>query len=125
MKTEHVPTNRTFAYNVKEKNLTEQNENKNKPVEDSKQAKLIKEPNKRIELERSVINNPETVKQLMGDSVQWREMKFYQREEGGQYYIDIVDKATGNVLRTIPDTKFAEISEKYKQLSGLKIDING
>lgn len=125
MKTENIPGNRTVSYGPKDKAANDEKEQKARATEQPKTSEVPKEPGKRIELEKAVINNPEAVKKMIGDSIQWREMKFYQRQEGGQYYVDIVDKATGNVIRTIPDTKFAEIVENYKQLSGLKIDING
>ena len=88
-------------------------------------SKPVNEPSERIKLDRSVINNPEAVKKLIGDNIQWRDMKFYQRNEGGDVYIDIVDRSTGNVVRTIPDTKFRDVVESFKQTSGLKIDISG
>lgn len=125
MKTENVPVNKTMAYGAKDKGKAEPKEDEPRHIEKSKEARTDIRPTKRIELEKSVINNPEAVQKLIGENIQWREMKFYQRQEGGQYYVDIVDKATGNVIRTIPDTKFGEVMEKYRQLSGLKINING
>jgi uncharacterized FlaG/YvyC family protein len=125
MKTENIPVNKTVSYDFKDRGQTEPKEDSDRRVEKSKEGRIAAHPTKRIELEKSEINNPEAVQKLIGENIQWREMKFYQRHEGGQYYIDVVDKATGNVIRTIPDTKFGEVVEKYRQLSGLKINING
>ncbi len=125
MKTENIPVNKTISYGFKEKAKTESKEDDTKRAEKTKENRIDAPATKRIELEKSVINNPEAVSKLIGENIQWREMKFYQRQEGGQYYVDIVDKATGNLIRTIPDTKFAEVVDKYRQLSGLKINING
>ena len=125
MKTGQVKTNQLTSYTANERKQAEANEKASKPAASGNTEKLVKPPSKKIRLDKTVINNPEAVKEMIGDSIQWREMKFYQRTEGGQLYIDIVDKNTGNVLRTIPDTKFAEIAEKFKQLSGLTIDISG
>ena len=125
MKTENIPRNRTMTHGVREKPRQDSREQEPKPQETAQADTVDIRPSKRIELEKSVINNPEAVKKMIGDSIEWREMKFYQREEGGRYYIDIIDKETGNVIRTIPDTKFSEIADKYKQLSGFKINISG
>ncbi|MCG8333453.1 MAG: flagellar protein FlaG [Proteobacteria bacterium] len=125
MKTENVPMNKNISYDIKDKGKAEPKEDETRHLEKAKEARTDLRPTKRIELEKSAINNPEAVQKLIGENIQWREMKFYQRQEGGQYYVDIVDKATGNVIRTIPDTKFGEVVEKYRQLSGLKINING
>ncbi len=123
MKTDQVQSNKVQSYGKKERSGTENKENELKPANET--AKTAGQPSKRIELKKAVINNPEAVQKMIGDNIQWRDMKFYQREEGGQYYIDIVDKNTGNVLRTIPDTKFADVTSKFKQLKGLSINING
>ena len=123
MKTNQINTSKAVSYAPKERSVNEEKENETKSANET--SKIAKQPSKRIELKEAAINNPEAVQKLIGENIQWRDMKFYQREEGGQYYIDIVDKATGNVLRTIPDTKFAEITEKFKQLKGLRINING
>jgi uncharacterized FlaG/YvyC family protein len=123
MKTDQVQKNKFVTYEMKEKPVVENKEKEVKPSEDT--GKIQKQPSKRIELKDAVINNPEAVKKMIGENIEWRDMKFYQREVGGQYYVDIVDRNTGNVVRTIPDTKFAEVTEKFKQLKGLRINING
>ncbi len=125
MKTDKVLTNRMSRYAANEKKQSESEKKGVKSADESRTDKLIKSPSKKIKLDKSVINNPEAVKKFIGDNIQWRAMTFYQRNEGGQIYIDVVDKDTGNVIRTIPDTKFAEVTEKFKQLAGLKIDISG
>ncbi len=123
MKTDNIQGNKVIGFGIKEKAGTDSREKEIKPATET--SKLAEQPSKRIELKESVINNPEAVQKMIGENIQWRDMKFYQREAGGQYYIDIVDRNTGNVLRTIPDTKFAEVTEKFKQLKGLRINING
>lgn len=125
MKTETIPRHRNQPYNLKEKPHPDAKEPQTKATEKPAASKPEMEPSKRIELEKSLINNTEAIQKLIGDSIEWRDLKFYQKQEGGQYYIDIVDRVTGNVIRTIPDTKFSEFAEKYKQLSGLKINISG
>lgn len=123
MKPDTINPNRSVTYGAKEQ--TQSDKTKEVKNTDTRPNKLSKEPSKRIELDEAVINNPEAVKKLAADSIQWREMKFYQRKEGGQVYIDVIDKATGNVIRTIPDNKMGEVSEKLKQYGAGKINING
>jgi uncharacterized FlaG/YvyC family protein len=125
MKTETIPGNRNQAYGLREKPQPDSKESQTKGVEKTSENRLDKQPSKRIELEKSLINNTEAIQKMIGESIEWRDLRFYQRQEGGQYYIDVVDRATGNVIRTVPDTKFGEFFEKYKQLSGLKINISG
>lgn len=40
-------------------------------------------------------------------------------------YVDIIDKTTGKVIRTVPDTEFAEIAAKFKHLGGMSLNISG
>jgi len=67
----------------------------------------------------------DAVKKLIGDNIQWREMRFYRREAEGQMYVDIVDKKTGDVLRTVPEPEFTKIATEFKHLAGMNLSING
>ncbi|MBU2509900.1 flagellar protein FlaG [bacterium] len=125
MKTDKVPINRMTPYNVNDRKQSEVEKKEIKSADEAKTDKLIKPASKKIKLDKAVINNQEAVQKLIGENIKWRELNFYQRNEGSQVYIDVVDKNTGNVIRTIPDTKFAEIAEKFKRQAGLKIDISG
>ena len=125
MKTDQIQPNRPVTHGTKERKAVNPKQEEPKASDETKNSKPVPAPTKRIVLKEPVINNPEAVKELMGESIQWRDMKFYQRQEGGQTYIDIVDKSTGNVVRTVPSTKLAEVSEKLKQLSGTKFSISG
>lgn len=126
MKTEKLNVSRPpVNYGEKERQIADDNQKEVKAQKEALPNKIGKTPTKRIHLEEAAINNPEAVQKLIGDNIQWREMKFYQRQEGGQMYIDIVDKASGNVVRTIPDTKLGEVAEKLKQFKGMNISISG
>lgn len=126
MKTGQIPPKQIVASpQGKEKVHPDPTDRKAAAPKDVYPGKPVNEPSERITLDRTVINNPEAVKKMIGENIQWRDMKFYQRNEGGDVYIDIVDRSTGNVVRTIPDTKFRDVVESFKQTSGLKIDISG
>lgn len=124
MKSDGVTNSRSLSYSLKERNLQDSGVKDTKTPNESNRVKS-EEPAKRVELEEAAINNPEKVKEYIGENIQWRKLRFYQRQEGGQVYVDVVDRDTGEVLRTIPDSKMAEVSEKLQKYGAKKIDISG
>jgi uncharacterized FlaG/YvyC family protein len=79
----------------------------------------------RIELKEPIQKPLESVKKLIGENIQWREMRFYRHEADGQYYVDIIDKNTGVVLRTVPEPEFVKLATEFKHLAGMNLDISG
>jgi len=67
----------------------------------------------------------DAVKKLIGEDIQWREMRFYRHEADGQMYVDIIDKKTGEVIRTVPEPEFVKIATEFKHLAGMNLNING
>jgi len=121
MKTDRVAGARNIIYNKAQ----EAQKNDAKATEESTTSRSVSDEKPYGELKKAVINNPEEVSKMIDESIKWREMKFYQREAGGQMYVDIIDKITGKVIRTVPDTEFAEISAKFKHLQGMSLNISG
>ncbi len=125
MKTDQVAGNKTLSYGARENTRNEPKNVKRELVDETKSSNPVKNKKERIKLEEAVINNPEQVNKMIKDNIQWREMKFYQRHEGEQVYIDVVDKETGELLRTIPDTKFADFAKNLKNATSKSIHISG
>ena len=82
----------------------------------SKRAKELKELNK---------GHLEAVKKVIGDNIEWRQMRFYRNQKDGKAYVDIVNKETGEVIRTVPEPEMQKIATQFKHLAGMTLDING
>lgn len=127
MKTNQLPGKGTIVF---KKNDTPAQENHyRKQLEENREQKAIaaiKAENKRVISEFQERNcHVDAVKKQIAESIQWREMRFYRHENQGQVFIDIIDKETGEVLRTIPEKDFQEMNSRLKQYSGYNIDISG
>jgi uncharacterized FlaG/YvyC family protein len=124
MKTDRTAAQNQMAYTGKEPRKSEP-----KPPET---ASAKKEPipayalkSQRIELKEPIQKPLESVKKHIAENIQWREMRFYRHEADGQYFVDIIDKATGAVLRTVPEPEFVKLATEFKHLAGLNLDISG
>ncbi|NQU65725.1 MAG: flagellar protein FlaG [SAR324 cluster bacterium] len=78
-----------------------------------------------IENKNTQMYHLDAVKKLIGENIQWREMRFYRHESDGKMYVDIIDKETGEVLKTVPEPEFVKIATEFKHLAGLNLNING
>ena len=67
----------------------------------------------------------EAVKEHITEKVQWKRMRFYRHEEEGHIYVDIMDRKTGEVIKTLPESDFVELAGQLRRIPGLTIDING
>ncbi len=122
MKTENVSGNRNAPYQSRG---NAQKGKETKPAPEEKSDHLVKNEKPHGEFKKTTVNDPKKVGKHINETIKWREMKFYQREQGGQMYVDIIDKKTGNVIRTVPDNEFSEIAAKFKHLSGMTLNISG
>ena len=102
------------------KNL--ENEQTNKEVSRAESSQKSKHDDENRELSA---NHLDAVKKLIGESIQWRQMRFYRHEEDGQIYVDIINKETGEVIRTVPEPVLAKIATQFKHLAGMTLNING
>lgn len=122
MKTETVSGSRNIPIQSRG---NEQKEKEAKSVTEEKSDRLVQNKKPHGEFKKTTVNDPKEVGKYINENIEWREMKFYQREQGGQMYVDIIDKKTGNVIRTVPDNEFSEIAAKFKNLSGMTLNISG
>lgn len=99
-----------------------ENEQTNKEVSRAESSQKSKHDDENRELSA---NHLDAVKKLIGESIQWRQMRFYRHEEDGQIYVDIINKETGEVIRTVPEPELAKIATKFKHLAGMTLNING
>lgn len=126
MKTDTVSGQGNLAYGkteqAKEKEEGKQLESRQQLKEEAqKSAKKLSE----VENKNAHMYHMEAVKKLIGENIQWREMRFYRHESEGKLYVDIIDKQSGEVLRTIPEPEFVKIATEFKHLAGMNLNING
>jgi len=107
-----------------ERHKTETGRPESQVLRKDKSAAYSQKP-KSIELKEPIQKPLESVQKMIGENIQWREMRFYRHEADGKYYVDIIDKETGEVLRTVPEPEFVKVATEFKHLTGMNLDING
>ncbi|MCP4751286.1 MAG: flagellar protein FlaG [Proteobacteria bacterium] len=125
MKTDQVAGKGNAPYGIVDRQRSEMKIQEMEQAKKEASKAVEKEVEKAAETKDLPKNHLDAVKKLIGENVQWREMRFYRHEYDGKVYVDVVDKKTGQVVRTVPEPDFVEIATKFKHLSGLTLNING
>ena len=63
--------------------------------------------------------------EAFGASIDWREIKFVRFDDGGVIYVNIIEKATGKVIRTVKQATLEAMSEAFKMVPGSTLNISG
>jgi len=124
MKTDQIQNKGNLSYRS-----TDRPENEAKGAEEAQKKKKSSEAEavEKKDRERKEIgdNHLDAVKKMIGENIEWRQMRFYRNEKDGKTYIDIVNRETGEVIRTVPEPEMHKIATQFKHLSGMTLDING
>lgn len=128
MKTDQVQNKQNHSHRTMERVKGEAKHGL-KEAEETKYKKEASESEsaarKQREAKMASLNQLDGVKKMIGENIEWRQMRFYRNEKDGKAYIDIVNKETGEVLRTVPEPEMHKIATQFKHLSGMTLDING
>jgi len=80
--------------------------------------------NEQIQKEEHV---SQAVKEAIGEiqdrNLSWRNMRFNRLEKDGNDYVEIVDRISGEVLKTLPLPDYNKLANHFKQHPGLTLDI--
>ncbi len=114
----HIPFNKTDQAKEGDQRSEKVNPQKEEDLDSRKKASSNENKNAHL-------FHMDAVKKMIGENIQWREMRFYRHEADGQMYVDIIDKKTGEVLRTVPEPEFVKIATQFKHLAGMNLNING
>lgn len=127
MKTNQLPDKSTIVFKTKNKPV--QHNPVKKQVEERQERKAIaavKAENKKVMGEFQERNcHVDAVKKHIAENIQWKEMRFRRHEDQGRTYVDIIDKESGEVLKTIPEKEFQAVNSRLQQYSGYNINISG
>ena len=96
--------------------------------EEERQAKTVQEVGRAEQTGESrgkKIDSLASVKQYIAENIQWKDLRFYRHEENGRIYIDITDRETGEVIKTVPETDFIKLAGQLQHTPGITIDISG
>ena len=88
-------------------------------------ANEVENPDKNREFKGTETDRLASVKKYIAENIQWKNMRFHRHEENGRIYVDIIDRETGELIKTIPETDFVKVAGQLKHNSGITIDING
>jgi len=125
MKTDHISGKGNVRLSNTEKNKKEIKETPEVKEKREDQIVAKKKSEKKTQTVKKYGNHLDAVKKMIGDNIQWRELRFHRHEANGKIYVDVINKNSGEVIRTVPETDFVKFSNKYKELSGLNINISG
>jgi len=67
----------------------------------------------------------EAIRKMLDQAVEWRDLRYYRNEHDGIMYIDVVDRETGEVIRTIPEPDIQRELSKGFYAAGTHINIDG
>lgn len=67
----------------------------------------------------------ERLRQIFHGNFEWRVLRFVRSERGDSSYVNIVNIQTGEILRSIPERTFREMSEYFDGVAGGSINISG
>lgn len=92
------------------------------------------EAQERFEIARQLNNlreqrqrDNQEAKQALADmldrNVEWHDLRFYRHKKDGNDYVDIIDRVSGEVLKTIPEPDFVKLANHFKQHPGITLDI--
>ncbi len=100
--------------------------NRETPPAEKKTTSLSENLRKRSEKAHDKMTvHSDGVKEAIEENLNWTQMRFYRHQEDGKTYVDIINKRTGEVVRTIPEPEFIKIATQFKHLSGMTMNING
>lgn len=126
MKTEKVNRNLSYQSPIKEK---QEQANKELIKDKNDQSYILKKSEqnqKESDKDIKKITQLDSVKKHIQENIQWKRMRFQRHEENNRIYIDIIDRKTNEVIKTIPEAEFVRISNQAaKNTPGLTIDISG
>ena len=63
------------------------------------------------------------LREMLDRSIEWRELRFHRNSKDGNDYVDIIDRVSGEVLKTIPEPDFVKLANHFKQHPGITLDI--
>lgn len=55
----------------------------------------------------------------------WKDLRFYRVQGEDQMFVDVIDRTTGEVLKTIPEPQMMDRVQKLKQSTGVIVNIHG
>ncbi|PCI27931.1 MAG: hypothetical protein COB67_07500 [SAR324 cluster bacterium] len=77
-----------------------------------------------VSIERAAERRREALSDFFGASIDWRELRFVHFAKDGLIYINVIEKATGRVLRTITEQTLEKMSGDFKHITGNTINIS-
>ena len=67
----------------------------------------------------------EAIRKMLDAAIEWRDLRYYRNEHDGIMYVDVVDRETGEVIRTIPEPDIQRELSKGHYAAGTHINIDG
>ena len=128
MKTDKVNPAQNYQHLIKEKHEQEQANKEMIKGKNDQSYVLEKSEYDKKEAKENIqkITQLESVKKHIQENIQWKRMKFRRHEENNRIYIDIIDRESNEVIKTIPETEFIKLSHQAaKNNPGLNINISG
>jgi len=65
----------------------------------------------------------EAIEAIQGRNLEWRNMRFNHLKKDGNDYVEILDRVSGDVIKTLPQPDYNKLANHFKQHPGLTLDI--
>lgn len=79
----------------------------------------------KIQEKNAAADSIRALHELLERAIEWRELRFYHHAKDGTDYVDIIDRVSGEVIKTIPEPDFVKLANSFKQHPGITLDITG
>jgi len=126
MKTEKL--NSGSSYPPKVNDRQEQQTVREKQIDQKDQSYVVQKMDdgkRQADKKIQKIDQLESVRKEIGESIQWKKMKFHRHEDSGRIYIDIIDRDSGEIIKTIPETEFVKLVNHEKHNPSITINNSG
>ncbi len=120
MKTQRLSNQNTTPSALRKAEQKEQNQEAGHKAQE--QVNHIAQQLRELQTKKAV-QAKQALEDLLERSIEWRELRFHRVVKDGNDYVDIIDRVSGEVIKTIPEPDFVRLANNFKQHPGLTLDI--
>jgi len=127
MKTQRLSTLMSPPFDNRHKTPKEKAEQQIEAHKEDEQAtreRIARMLNEQIQKEEHVSELvKEAIEAIQGRNLEWRNMRFNRLKRDGNDYVEILDRVSGDVIKTLPQPDYNKLANHFKQHPGLTLDI--
>ncbi|OGG96735.1 MAG: hypothetical protein A2508_09640 [Candidatus Lambdaproteobacteria bacterium RIFOXYD12_FULL_49_8] len=67
----------------------------------------------------------EAIQEIQDRNLHWRQLRFHRHKKDGIDYVDVLDRITGECLKTLLLPDYNQLANQFKQHPGIVLDLQG